>query len=54
VKQLNCRICGRREVWGVLSSNAWAHTDDGEGRVCPNCVSEHDDWRERAGQEPSD
>ena len=26
MKRLNCRLCGRQEVWGILSSNAWGHT----------------------------
>jgi hypothetical protein len=52
VKRLNCRICGRQEVWGILSSAAWGQTNDGDGRVCPNCMTEHTDWRERAEPEP--
>lgn len=48
MKRLSCRICGRQEVWGILSSAAWGETNDGEGRVCPNCITEHNDWRDRA------
>jgi hypothetical protein len=54
VKHLSCRICGRREVWGIMSSTAWGHTDDGEGRVCPSCVSEHEDQREHAAGDGAD
>jgi hypothetical protein len=52
VKRLSCTVCGRQEVWGLISSHAWGHTNDGEGRICPNCVSQQGDRRERAGHEP--
>lgn len=51
MKRLNCRLCGRQEVWGILSSNAWGHTTDGEGRICPTCITKHGDGKEREDQE---
>ena len=51
VKRLSCRLCGRQEVWGILSSNAWGHTTDGEGRICPTCITKHGDGKEREDQE---
>jgi hypothetical protein len=52
VKRLSCQICGRQEVWGILSSAAWGQTGDGDGRICPTCISEHNDGHERAEREP--
>ncbi len=49
MKRLSCRICGRQEVWGLLSSHAWGHTEDGQGRICPACVTK-DEIREQTAQ----
>jgi hypothetical protein len=50
VKSLRCMLCGRKEVWGLLSSMAWGKAENGHGpiEVCPECQREHADWRTRA------
>jgi hypothetical protein len=50
VKSLRCMLCGRKEVWGLLSSMAWGRVENGRGsvEVCPECQRENADWRTEA------
>jgi hypothetical protein len=42
-----CRICGRSQVYGLLSSQSWGKLAD-QPCVCPECKSKHSDWQTRA------
>jgi len=44
---LRCEICGRHEVNGLLSSAAWARVEEAGPLACPDCVQQHEDWRDR-------
>jgi hypothetical protein len=44
---LECGICGRHEVGGLLSAAAWARVEEDGPTACPECVQQHADWRER-------
>ena len=50
MKSLRCMLCGRKEVWGLLSSMAWGRVENGRGsvEVCPECQRENADWRTEA------
>ena len=46
-----CQRCSRREVWGLMSSQAWLEHRNGDGTksyVCPDCKGTLDaDQRQR-------
>ena len=51
MKKLVCAICGRQDVWGLISSMAWGTGQNGgDARACPDCVSKHGDWQQRIEQ----
>jgi len=51
---MSCRICGRQQVWGLLSSASWGADARGEPSVCPDCLQKHPDWRDQAEEVAGD
>ncbi|MFL6040283.1 MAG: hypothetical protein ACJ740_02640 [Gaiellales bacterium] len=47
--KMQCRLCGRQETWGLLSSQRWGQ-EGGKYCACPTCMAEHPDWRDKLAE----
>jgi hypothetical protein len=51
--KMQCRLCGRKEVWGLLSSQRWGR--EGETYcACPTCMQQDPDWRDKLAASSGD
>jgi hypothetical protein len=51
---MSCQLCGRQQVWGLMSSAAWGADARGEPTVCPECKDKHPDWQDRIAEAVGD
>jgi hypothetical protein len=51
--KMQCQLCGRQEVWGLLSSQSWGK-QNGRYCACPSCMAENPDWRDKVAEAVGD